>query len=63
MKLENKTAIITGGAMGIGKGIVSVFLKYGANVIILDYNEKLKDTLNEFNAMYPGKINGFIKRF
>ena len=60
MKLENKTAIITGGAMGIGKGIVSVFLKYGANVIILDYNEKLKDTLNEFNAIYPGKINGFI---
>jgi len=29
MKLENKTAIITGGAMGIGKGIVEVYLKYG----------------------------------
>lgn len=60
MKLENKVAVVTGGAMGIGKGIVSVFLKYGANVIILDYNEKLKDTLNEFNQTYPGKVNGFI---
>lgn len=60
MKLENKIAIITGGAMGIGKGIVSVFLKYGANVIVLDSNEKLSDTLNEFNKKYPGKINGFI---
>ena len=60
MKLENKTAIITGGAMGIGKGIVETFLKYGANVIILDYNDELKNTLNEFNQKYPGKINGFI---
>lgn len=60
MKLENKVAIITGGAMGIGKGIVDVFLKYGAKVIILDNNEKLKDTLTELNAKYPGKVNGFI---
>ena len=60
MKLENKVAIITGGAMGIGKGIVSSFLKHGANVIILDYNEELKNTLNDFNKKYPGKINGFI---
>jgi len=60
MKLENKTAIITGGAMGIGKGIVEVYLKYGANVIVLDYNEALKNTLTELNTKYPSKINGYI---
>lgn len=60
MKLENKIAIITGGAMGIGKGIVSTYLKYGANVIILDYNEELRNTINEFNLKYPGKVNGYI---
>lgn len=60
MKLENKIAIVTGGAMGIGKGIVSVFLKYGATVIILDYNEELKNTLTELNNKYPGKINGYL---
>ncbi len=60
MKLENKVALITGGAMGIGRGIVSTFLKYGANVIILDYNEELKNTITELNREYPGKINGFI---
>lgn len=60
MKLENKVAIITGGAMGIGKGIVSVFLKHGASVVVLDYNEELKNTLNEFKDRYPGKINGMV---
>ncbi len=49
MKLDKKIAIITGGAMGIGKGIVSTFLKYGANVIILDNSVELKNTLVELN--------------
>lgn len=30
-KLEGKVAIVTGGAMGNGLGIVKVFLKYGAD--------------------------------
>ncbi len=60
MKLENKVAIITGGAMGIGKGIVKTFLHHGAEVIILDYSEELKNTINELNQQYPGKINGFM---
>lgn len=34
MKLKDKVAIVTGGAMGNGLGIVKVFLKYGAKVII-----------------------------
>ena len=45
MKLENKIAVVTGGAMGNGLGIVKVFLKYGAKVVILDYSEKLKETI------------------
>ncbi len=46
MKLQNKVAIVTGGAMGNGLGIVKVFLKYGARVSILDYSEKLNETVN-----------------
>lgn len=59
MKLENKIAIITGGAMGIGRGIVSTYLKYGAKVIVLDYNDELKNTLTELNKEYPGMISGY----
>ena len=44
-KLEGKVAVVTGGAMGNGLGIVKVFLKYGAKVAILDYSEKLTETV------------------
>ncbi len=48
MKLENKVAIVTGGAMGNGLGIVKTFLKYGAKVIIFDYSDKIEETVNNF---------------
>lgn len=47
MKLENKVAVITGGAMGNGLGIAEVFCKYRAKVAILDYSEELKPTVNK----------------
>ena len=46
MKLEGKVAVVTGGAMGNGLGIVKVFLKYGAKVAILDYDDELRNTIN-----------------
>ncbi len=49
MKLENKVAIVTGGTMGNGLGIVKVFLKYGARVVILDYSDEINKTIAELN--------------
>lgn len=39
MKLDGKTAIVTGGASGFGAGIVQKFLDEGARVMIADINE------------------------
>lgn len=50
MKLENKIAVVTGGAMGNGLGIVKVFLKYGAKVVILDYSDEITNTITELNS-------------
>ena len=45
MNLEGKIAIVTGGAMGNGLGIVKVLLKDGVKVAILDYSDELENTL------------------
>ncbi len=38
MRLEGKTAVITGGANGMGRATVLRFLAEGANVVIADFN-------------------------
>ena len=59
-KLENKVAIITGGAMGNGLGIAKVFLKYGASIVILDYAKELESTVANLKTEYPeSKILGY----
>jgi 3-oxoacyl-[acyl-carrier protein] reductase len=45
MRLEGKTALVTGGASGFGAGIVRKFLAEGARVAIADINA---DAANDF---------------
>ena len=40
LNLEGKTAVVTGGASGIGKTVVQSFLDNGANVVVCDMNPK-----------------------
>ena len=48
MKLENKVAIVTGAAEGIGKSIAAEFVKEGARVVVADINfDKAKETAEQ----------------
>ena len=59
MDLTNKIAVVTGGAMGNGLGIVKVFLAKGAKVYILDYSDELKKTIKELKKNYSN-VSGYI---
>ncbi len=51
-RLENKIAVITGGAQGIGKAAVKRFAEEGATVIIWDVNEaKANSTISELKSI------------
>jgi 2-keto-3-deoxy-L-fuconate dehydrogenase len=39
MRLENQVAIVTGGASGIGRATVELFLSEGARVAVVDWND------------------------
>lgn len=52
--LKNKTAVVTGGAQGIGLAIAEILLKSGASVSLWDQDEKL---VNETAQMLSSKGN------
>jgi 3-oxoacyl-[acyl-carrier protein] reductase len=67
MRLEGKTAIITGGAQGFGGGIVDKFIAEGAKVLVADIQgDKARAKAAEVgNAATPCEVdvadNGSVK--
>jgi len=62
MRLEGKTALVTGGARGIGKTICKRFLDEGASISIFDINsEEGICTAEAFNKEYGEEKASFYK--
>ncbi|MDD2715062.1 MAG: 3-oxoacyl-ACP reductase FabG [Candidatus Wallbacteria bacterium] len=57
MRLKDKTAIITGGARGIGKAIAATFLREGAKVAIFDLNEADANAFKQEFPQYADRIH------
>ncbi len=54
VSLEGKTAIITGAARGIGRGIAERYAEAGASLMLLDKDQsRLTKTTDELRASYP----------
>lgn len=56
--LENRVAVITGGASGIGRATASTFAREGAHVAIWDLTDNAPLIADELKSKYPAKTAG-----
>ena len=57
-KLKNKVAIVTGAAQGIGMAVASAFAREGADLVLLDVNERLlKSAGSHLLESMSGRLN------
>ena len=59
-RLEGKVAIVTGGGMGLGEGIVRKFVQEGAKVLIFELNkqngERVASSFPDATALHTGDV-------
>jgi NAD(P)-dependent dehydrogenase (short-subunit alcohol dehydrogenase family) len=56
-RLADQTALVTGGASGLGRAIVERFISDGARVVVLD---RSAERLAALEAEYPNKVRGHV---
>lgn len=58
LKLSGHTAIVTGGASGIGKAIARMFAEQGASVVLIDRDVKVESIAAEMERDLGGPVRG-----
>ena len=59
ISIEGSVSVVTGGASGIGKGIVKALLNNGGTVVIADIEEMpINETIEEFSDL--GTVDGYV---
>lgn len=54
--VADRAVIVTGGSRGIGRGIVRVFARHGANVVIASRHEELSEAVVDEARDLPGDV-------
>ena len=60
MKLQGKSIVVTGASSGMGKSIVELFAKEGANIIAVARRKERLDALAESLKDQPGTVIPFV---
>jgi NAD(P)-dependent dehydrogenase (short-subunit alcohol dehydrogenase family) len=60
MRLEGKSIVVTGASAGMGKSIVELFVKEGANVVAVARRKERLDELTDSLKDMPGKVIAFV---
>jgi 3-oxoacyl-[acyl-carrier protein] reductase len=61
MDLSNKTAIVTGGTKGIGRGIAEALIREGVSVCIsARHQNEVSDAVDQLNRAGEGRAVGFV---
>jgi 3-oxoacyl-[acyl-carrier protein] reductase len=56
--LQGRSAIVTGGSKGIGRGIAETFAAAGVNVLVTARNQADLDATVDALARQPGRVSG-----
>src|SRR3984885_4576165 len=59
--LQGRSAVVTGGSKGIGRGIAETFSAAGVDVVVTGRNQGDVDTAVAALADKPGKVSGFVR--
>jgi len=60
MELNNKIAIVTGAAQGLGEHLAQRLVKEGASVALWDISESVLKTAEKIAAEFPGRSSGYV---